>query len=196
MVWEAKSICINSSVADTPASQTKFLPFSFCCHARHLHRLLHIRGQDRPVYFEEFVQLGPVKNLSGFGERFHQFLSCHSIYAQKFNASHMVWHLLVDLNHQVDGLAVFLNLSVRLWSHIHVALSPIDQRDVLQTGSDFFDTEQFASLKWNETSQDLGRYYERIAAIRGYDSDVSHSVLRSGRSTDSHSSTDVCLFAP
>src|SRR3989442_15825361 len=84
----------------------------------------------------------------------------------------MVWHLLVDLNHQVDGLAVFLNLSVRLWSHIHVALSPIDQREVLQTRSDFFDTEQFASLKWNEISQDLGRYYERITAIRGLDSDI------------------------
>src|SRR5437879_1633760 len=101
MVWEAESICINSSAADTPASQTKFLPFSFCYHARHLHRLLHIRGQDRPVYFEKFVQLGPVKNLSGFGKRFHQFLSCHSIYAQKFNASHTGLHLLVDLNHQV-----------------------------------------------------------------------------------------------
>src|SRR6267143_218781 len=126
----------------------------------------------------------------------HHFLSCHSIYAQKFNASHTVLHLLVDLDHQVDGLAVFINLSVRLWSHIHVALSSISQREVLQTRSDFFDTEQFASLKWNETSQDLGRYCERITAIRGHDSDVSRSELRSGRGTDSHTSTDVCLFAP
>src|SRR5882724_1350219 len=156
----------------------------------------HIRGQGRPVYFEEFVQLGPVKYLSGFGKRFHQSLSSHSIYAKKFNASHTILNLLVDLNHQVDGLAVFINLSIWLWSHIHVALAPIGQREVLQTKSDFFDTEQFASLKWNETSQDLGRYYERIKAIRGLDSDVAHSVLPSGRGTDSHSSTDVCLFAP
>jgi hypothetical protein len=65
MVWEAESICTNSSAADTPASQTKFLPFSFCYHARHFFRLPDKSAKTVKQAADALLQANPqLKNLS------------------------------------------------------------------------------------------------------------------------------------
>src|SRR5947207_1554686 len=85
--------------------------------------------------------------------------------------------IMIDFDHQVNGPALLVNLSLRLRSRIHVTLSRIGERKILETSSDASGTERFTSLKRNKTSQDFGRYGEWTAAICGLDSNVSRPVL-------------------